>query len=159
MSAVIDRNSSLADLDATVERMDVLRQRGRSGLLCGGVAGGVPASSNLLDHGLLSLLPAALAVIAFIGAFTWMMRRWGARPSTAPAGAPALTLPAPAPEHRGERTRVPSRSRPAATCGAHDAELAGGGVAAGSSVTTDRRHPRTPDRRRGDAPHAGSAVR
>lgn len=48
--------------------------------LCG-TALGLPAASNLLDHGLLSLIPAVLAGFCLLLAFVWMSRRWGLRPA------------------------------------------------------------------------------
>lgn len=64
--------------------------RGSSVYLCGGVLG-VPLSSNLLDHGILSLLPAVVAVGFLLAGFIAMVRCWGLRPSTAPTDAEVLT--------------------------------------------------------------------
>lgn len=45
-------DGAAAELDDTIRRLADLRERARGGLWCGGVGvgGGIPASSNLLDH-------------------------------------------------------------------------------------------------------------
>lgn len=84
---------------------------GRSSYLCGGALG-IPSASTVLDHGLSSLLPAAIVVLALGAAFVWMVRRWGIRPSTSPASRPAA---APAREPQPEYVSVLSEPIPAAT--------------------------------------------
>lgn len=94
-------DGAAAELDDTIRRLADLRGRARGGLWCGGVGvgGGIPASSNLLDHGAGGLLPVALALLALLAAFAWMVRRWGARPPALPADGPAVpgALPADSP--------------------------------------------------------------
>ncbi len=60
-------------------------RRGPSSYLCGGALG-IPAASNLLDRGLMTLLPAFATVIALGWAFVWMARRWGLRPAVSEGG-------------------------------------------------------------------------
>lgn len=95
-------DGAAAELDDTIRRLADLRERARGGLWCGvgvGVGGGIPASSNLLDHGAGGLLPVALALLALLAAFAWMVRRWGARPPALPADGQAVpgALPADSP--------------------------------------------------------------
>ena len=70
----------------------VRADRSGPGFLCG-AALGLPATSNLLDHGLFSLFPAVLAGFSLILALVWMTRRWGLRPTTTTLTGPAPTRP------------------------------------------------------------------
>ncbi len=94
-----------------VRRVD--RRRLGGGLLCGGPLG-MPLPTDPFPAG--GALWLALLGIALVAAMAWMIRRWGARPATLPAGAtpPAGTprrdrrprrLPAPA----GEPAALPAR--------------------------------------------------
>lgn len=82
---VSSETESLLRLGKLAERSRPSRER----YFC--VAGlGIPASGTLLDHGIVSLLPAAVAVAALLAAFVVMARRWGLKPSTAPTGEEVL---------------------------------------------------------------------
>lgn len=86
----------------------VRTDRSATTYLCG-TALGLPAASNLFDHGLLSLIPAALAGFCLLLAFVWMARRWGLRPATT-SGPTSGATPAPVPsllvEDEGNRELV-----------------------------------------------------
>lgn len=109
------RDGAAADLDETIRRLADLRQRARGGLWCGGgvVGGGIPASSNLLEHGAGGLLPVALALLALFAAFAWMVRRWGARPPALSAVGPAVPRPLPADRPATTPRALPSQPRSA----------------------------------------------
>lgn len=109
------RRSGAAGHDEAIARMEDLRRRGRGGLWCGGVLlGGSPAPGNLLDHGLVGLAPAALALIALAAAFAWMVRRWGAHPPALRADAPAAARAARPRRRPAQRSRRGPRTQPAA---------------------------------------------
>lgn len=83
---------------------------------CGGVLPGGGASSNLLGHGVVDLLPMALIGLLLLAATIWMVRRWGARPPVLPPGVSPPSPPAAEPR-AGElpaRPPVPA-ARPAGT--------------------------------------------
>lgn len=77
--------SSDAESLLRLRRMVHLSSPSHERYLCG-AALGLPISGTLLDHGVVSLLPAAAAIAALLAAFVMMMRRWGLKPSTAPTG-------------------------------------------------------------------------
>lgn len=99
------------DLQRLIEsRLRGLQDRA---LWCGGVPIGGQASSNLLGgHGVLQLVPGALAVAVLLAALVLLVRRFGARPAVlAPGQTPPPALPEPA--ERSVRPPAPAGVRPA----------------------------------------------
>lgn len=89
--------------------------RGGRAIWCGGVLPGGQASSNLLGHGAVELLPMVMIGLLLAAATIWMVRRWGARPPVLPPGVEPPSPPAePHADELPARAPVPERRPPPA---------------------------------------------